>query len=277
MHYAHPFLAFCRTSVLLGTLWAAVPVAANTITVGGTGSGLGVARILGDAYQAIHPDARIVVVPALGSSGGIKAVAVGALDIGLSGRPLKPSERAQRLYEQEIARTPLVLVSMQPHPGFTRDEIAQIYSGSLRTWPDGTPLRPILRPDSDTESAILRLMSPEIDRALTVAYARPGVHTAITDQDSADAVEHVPGAVGTSSLALIVSEQRKMKALRIDGVMPSVAALARGRYPYFKPLYIVTPHPSSESVKDFVAFIRSPHGLRVLSNNGFLALKSGEK
>lgn len=276
MYYAHPFLTLFRTSVLIGALWAA-PVAADTIKVGGTGSGLGVARILGDAYQTIHPDIRIVVVPALGSSGGIKAVEAGALDIAFSGRPLKPAERAQRLYEQEIARTPLVLVSMQPHPGFTRGEIAQIYSGRLRTWPDGTPLRPILRPDSDTESAILRLMSPEIDRALTVAYARPGVHTAITDQDSADAVEHVPGAVGTSSLALIVSEQRKMKALRIDGVMPSVVALARGRYPYFKPLYLVTPHSSLESVKDFVAFIRSPHGLRILSDTGFLSLKSGEK
>lgn len=254
---------------------AGFPAAADTLKVGGTGSALGTMKILAGAFQATRPDTQIVVVPALGSSGSIKAVAAGVLDIGLSGRPLKPAERELNLSAREVARTPLVLASMRAHSGFGLSDVARVYDGTLRTWPDGSPLRPILRPESDSETALLRAMSPEIDRALTIAYARPGVHVAITDQDSADAIERIPGALGTSTLALIRSEQRKINVLPLNGVAPSVAALARGRYPHFKPLYFVTPQNPSEPARAFAAFIQSRQGARILSDNGFLPQQSG--
>ena len=162
---------------------------------------------------------------------------------------------------------------MRSHAGFTLSEVAGIFSGTLKTWPDGSPLRPILRPEADTETQLLRAISPEIDRALTIARARQGVHTAITDQDSADAIERVPGALGTTTLALILSERRKIKILPINGAAPSVSALARGAYPYFKPLYFVTPHDASEPVRAFIAFIQSKQGAKILSDNGYLLSK----
>lgn len=277
MRYIPSFLVFCRASVLMGLLCTALPARADTIKVGGTGSGIGVIKLLAEAYRVRHPETQIIVVPALGSSGGIRAVAAGVLDLGLSGRPLTPTERGQRLVEQEIARTPLVLATMHAHPGFTLSEVVQIYRGTLQTWPDGSPLRLILRPQTDTESTILRLISPEMDRAVTVAHARPGVHIAIVDQDSADAIERIPGAFGTSSLALILSEQRKMKALRVNGVMPSVATLADGSYPCYKALTLITGRNPSEPVKGFVEFILSRQGARMLSNHGFLPVRPGEK
>ena len=263
--------------LLLGLSFASLAAAADTLRVGGTGSALGTMKILAEAFQASRPDTRIVIVPALGSSGSIRAVAAGVLDIGLSGRPLKPAEREQNLAAREVARTPLVLASMRAHGGFTLDDIARIYDGTLQTWPDGGALRPILRPESASETALLRAMSPGIDRALTIAHARPGVHIAIIDQDSADAIEQIPGALGPSTLALIVSEQRKIKALPLNGVAPSVAALARGRYPYFKPLYFVTPQNPSGPARAFAAFVQSRQGARILSDNGYLPLPSGGK
>lgn len=274
MRYINHVLTVFQVSVLLGLSFGPLAAIADTLKVGGTGSALGTMNILADAFQVGRPDTRVLIVPALGSSGSIKAVAAGALDIGLSGRPLKPAEREQNLAAREVARTPLVLASMRTHSGFTLDDIARIYDGTLQTWPDGSPLRPILRPESDSETALLRAMSPGIDRALTIAHARPGVHIAITDQDSADAIESIPGALGTSTLALIVSEQRKIKALPLNGVAPSVATLARGRYPYFKPLYLVTPQNLSGPARAFAAFIQSRQGARILLDNGYLPQKS---
>ena len=263
---------------LIGALGIALafslaPATAATVKVGGTGSALGAVKILAQAFQTRHPTTRIVVVPALGSSGGIKAVAMGALDLGLSARLLKSAERAQNLAEREVARTPLVLASLQMHTGFSLSEVAHIFDGTLRTWPDGSVLRPILRPDTDTETALLRAISSKLDRALTAAHARPGMHIAITDQDSADAIERIPGALGISTLALILSEQRTIKALPLNGVAPSVASLARGDYPYFKPLYLVTPKNPSRSTQAFIAFIQSKQGAQILSRNGYLVLE----
>ena len=214
-----------------------------------------------------------MIVPALGSGGGIKAVVAGVLDIGLSGRPLKPAESGHDLAVREIARTPLVLASMRAHSGFTLSEIARIYDGALHTWPDGSPLRPILRPEADSKIALLRAISPELDRAFAAAYVRKGVHVAITDQDSADAIERIPGAVGISTLALILAEQRKIKPLPLNGVSPSVAALARGSYPYFSPLYLVIPQNPSGPAQAFAAFIQSRQGAGILADNGYLLLK----
>ncbi len=273
MRHIHHLLSSIGAALFLGLLFASLPTAASTVRIGGTGSALGTIKILANAFEASRPDTKIIVVPALGSSGSIKAIAADALDIGLSGRPLKPTERAQSLTEREIARTPLVLASMRAHSGFRLSDIARIYDGRLQTWPDGSPLRPVLRPESETETALLRAISPEIDHAVAVAHARPGVHIAITDQDSADAIEKIPGALGTSTLALILSEQRKIKALPLNGFAPSVAALARGSYPYFKPLYVITPQNPSESARAFAAFIQSWQGARILLNNGYLPLK----
>ena len=277
MRYINRVLTVFHAGVLLGLSFGPLAAIADTIKIGGTGSALGTMKILADAYRVSHPDTQIVVVPALGSSGSIKAVAAGVLDIGLSGRPLKPAEREQNLAEREVARTPLVLASMRAHAGFTLSDIARIYGGTLQAWPDGSPLRPILRPESDSETALLRAMSPEINRAMTIAYARPGVHIAITDQDSADAIEQIPGGLGTSTLALILSEQRTINALPLNGVAPSVAALMRGSYPYFKPLYLITPQNPSGPARAFAAFIQSRQGARILSDNGYLPLQSGGK
>lgn len=277
MRYINRVLTVFQAGVLLGLSFGPLAAIADTLKVGGTGSALGTMKILADAYRASRPDTQIVVVPALGSSGSIKAVAAGVLDIGLSGRPLKPAEREQNLAEREVARTPLVLASMRAHSGFELSDIARIYDGTLQTWPDGSPLRPILRPQTDSETALLRAMSPEINRAMTIAYARPGVHIAITDQDTADAIERIPGGLGTSTLALILSEQRTINALPLNGVAPSVAALMRGSYPYFKPLYLITPQNPSGPARAFAAFIQSRQGARILSENGYLPLQSGGK
>ncbi len=190
---------------------------------------------------------------------------------------MKASERRPHLTEQEVARTPLVFASKRTYSGLTTQDIARIYNGTMNTWPDGSTLRPVLRPESDSETALLRAISPEVSQALTAAHARPGVHIAITDQDNADAIEQITGALGNSSLALIVSEKRKLKVLALNGVEPSVAALANNRYPYYKPLYLVLPLKPSEPARAFVAFILSAQGSRIFSDNGYLPLKTEGK
>ena len=53
---------------------------------------------------------------------------------------------------------------------------------------------------------------------------------------------------------------------------PSVAALARGKYPYYKPLYLVTTQSPSETARAFIAFTRSKQGAKILLDNGYLPL-----
>lgn len=269
-----PTVLLSRYSRAFLALFALFTLAAEaaSVRIGGTGSAIGTMKAAAAVYQQAHPGTEIVIVPALGSGGGIKAVAAGALDIGLSGRPLKPDERAQNLSQIELARTPFVFASAKPHPGFTLHQIAQIYAGTLTSWPDGSPLRVILRPESDSETALLRAISPEMSAALSAAQARRGLHTAATDPDMADALEQIPGSIGSSTLALIVSERRRIKPLPLNHVSPGLETLAGGAYPYHKPLYLVTAPAVSAAARDFIAFLQSRAGAKLLARNGYLAL-----
>ena len=94
---------------------------------------------------------------------------------------------------------------------------------------------------------------------------------AATDQDSADAVETVPGAIGTSTLALIVAERRPLKVLAVGGVRPTPGAIRDGTYPYFKTFLLITrrsgPSPSAQRFLDFTA---GPRGRELLVALGVL-------
>jgi phosphate transport system substrate-binding protein len=147
-------------------------------------------------------------------------------------------------------------------------EIADLYAGRVSKWPDGTPVRLVLRPANDGDTPLFASFSPAIKEALTAAMSREGMIMAVTDQDSASEIARIKGAVGTSSLSLMLSENRPLVAMVIEGVKPSAQALADGAYPYFKSLYIVTPGKPAAATTRFIAFIRSPEGQRILTQTG---------
>lgn len=258
---------------LLAPLAMPVQAWAGDLTVGGTGAGLGIMHLMAEAYAGSPGADRVNVLPSLGSSGGIRALGDGAIDLAVSGRPLKEKERKKDLVDSPLARTPFVFV-VPPQvtvDGLTLDEAAAIYAQKTATWPDGQPIRLILRPANDSDSKLLKSLSPAIDRAVAAAETAAGMVVANTDQENLDAVETVPGALGGSSLGQVLAERRRLKVLTLDGVRPSPENLAGGRYAAEKTLYLVTRAQVPPAVRKFVEFCRSPEGRRILSQNGYLA------
>jgi len=169
----------------------------------------------------------------------------------------------------EYGKTPFVFATARDNraTGLTADDILKIYSGKTNTWPDGKRLRLVLRPETDSDSDALRSMSVDMKSVLKSALSREGIKIAVTDQESADAIEAIPGALGTSTLALILSETRSLKVLTLDQVAPTPKTIADGTYRYFKSFYIIS-KPTSEVSGKFVSFVLSPSGQKILSELG---------
>jgi phosphate transport system substrate-binding protein len=243
---------------------------AEMIKIGGTGNALGTMRMLSDAFGKQNPDMKVTVLPSMGSSGAIKAVPKGALDIGLSSRLLTEEEGKLGAIAVEYARTALVFaVSTKTQvKALTLGQIADIYSGKMATWSDGSQIRLVLRQAGDDNTRQLRNMSPAIDKALTVVEKRTGLPFATTDQEAADKTESIPGALGVTTLSLINSENRPLRALTLDGVEPTVGNVASGKYPYVKQYFLITRSDQSVSVKHFIAFMQSPAGRKILNRAG---------
>ena len=243
---------------------------AETLRIGGTGVALGGMRILGASFMKEHPDTQIEVLPSLGSSGGIKALLAGAVDIAVSSRALKGEERAAGATSRLYARTPLAVVTSPDVPiaDITTGELAAIYAGETTRWPDGSIIRLVLRPASETDTLLLRELSPGMGRAVDVAFGRPGLVSATNDQDNAEALERLPGAIGLVAIGQIATEGRQLKILSLDGVMPMAALSARADYGFVKDLYVVTKPGAGKPAMAFIAFVNSAEGQNILADTG---------
>lgn len=243
---------------------------AEEIKIGGTGNALGTMRLLGEAFSKTRPTITVTVLSSLGSSGALKAVPRGAIAIGLTSRALSDEERATGIVATEYARSPTVFaVSTKSRvTEITREQVADAYSGKLADWPDGTPVRPILRQAGDDNTKQIRSLSPAMGKALDIAEQRPGLAFAVTDQEAADKMEGTPGAIGVTTLALVKSEGRSLRALTLDGAEPTERNAISGRYPIIKSFFFITQPTPSAAVQEFIAFVKSPAGVEILRQNG---------
>ncbi|CCQ74767.1 PstS family phosphate ABC transporter substrate-binding protein [Magnetospira sp. QH-2] len=259
---------------LLISMMLAGGLRAEPLAISGTGSSIATIKLLSVEYQRIHPDTQITIIePAMGSSGSIKGVLADVLQLAFSARPLKPAEREAGLTQYVLGRTPLVIaaaIDNDQAKGLTMDELAAVYDGSVSTWPDGSRLRLILRPSTDSDTTALRAMSPKLDKAMDAALARRGMVFPPTDQEAADWIARTPGAIGSSTLALIVSENRPLKALPLAGVAPTLENLRNGTYPHTKTLHAVTHAQPDAVVGRFLTFLASTTGRSLLAEAGYL-------
>jgi phosphate transport system substrate-binding protein len=268
IRYCGRVLAFAIAGAAM--LNAGDAAAAEEIRIGGTGNALGTMRLLADTFRMQNPDMQVTVLPSVGSSGAIKAVPKGALDIGLSARPPTEEERKLGAIAVEYARTPLVFVVSKKTGvwALTLDQIADIYSGKLVSFPDGTQIRPVLRPIGEDITLQIKHMSPALDKALSAAEQRPGMPFAVTDQEAADKAESIPGALSATTLSLINSENRQLRALTLNGVEPTASNGASGKYPHVRAFFLITRSDPSAAVQRFIAFMRSPAGREILIRAG---------
>jgi phosphate transport system substrate-binding protein len=262
----------CATAMFLAA--ASGPAVAETLRISGDGGAVaGIARVV-KAFCGANPGVRAVISRPVGSSGGIRAAIAGKLDIGVSARPLTLAERAMGGSDIPYARTPFVFAV---NPSVVRSDISlneavAIYGGRIARWEDGGPVRLVLRPADSVESAMLRRMSPRMAAALARAQGRQGMIIARTDEECAHRLETTPGAFGTTTLAMALSGNRRIKVLSLSGVTPSAESVRDGSYPYAETFHLVTgPRPAPVATR-FIAFIRSPAGASILARTAHAPL-----
>ncbi len=250
--------------------------AQGKLVITGTGSAIGVMRLMAKAYQERHRDVAVEILPSIGSTGGIKAVIDRKIDIGLSSRPLKPEERIPGLVEEVYGRTGFIFGAQvtNPEKGFTLKEIEEVFAGKRTTWHDGKPLRLVLRPKSDAYSVYLASITPGLKAANEKSHAIPGLFVGGTDQDAVAQIEKTQGAFGITSACIVASEERKIKGLAVNGVAPTVSNVSSGAYPYSMTMHtIYRKDTSNPSLKPFVDFIFSAQGQKILTQTDHVPLK----
>ena len=263
----------CALALLALAALAAAPAHAERLRVGGTGSSAPLVTALFDEFRRQHPDAELLQAPPpLGSSGAVKALADGRLDLAVSGRPLTPGEAAEVGQHFVLGATPLVLASAGglKKNGFTLDELAHVYEGRQTRWDNGQPIRLVLRASFESDTQTLRSMSPAMKQAVDTAALRPGMAIGQDDLETLTMLARSPGSLGPTTLGLLRTSGIRLTVFALDGVPPSVATLKQGRYAWRKEISVALARQPSPLAEQFAAFLRSDKARAVMLRNDYL-------
>lgn len=259
--------ALLSTCLLLGCLLASPRAgqAGDVVRVGGTGMALAAVQRLGQQLSAANPDIVVEVLPSLGTPGGIKAMLEGAIDIAVAARAPTPAEREKGASEAACMTTALVFASSHARPGnLTRQALPAVFADPVPAWPDGVPLKIILRSRAGTENPYLGEKIPGMAAALDSAYRRGGIPVGATDQENAELAHRTAGSLAIMSLLQIRAENLDLRVATLDGVKPGAASLADGSYPLPVRVCLLLSRNPSATARRLIAQMQSPPGQALL-------------
>lgn len=242
---------------------------AETVRIGGAGVALAAMRHMGASLTQSAPNLRVEVLPSLSTPGGVKALAAGEIDITITTRSLTAEESAIVGPEVGCFTTALVFASShKATSGLTLAGLPQIYADPSPTWPDGTPLKIILRLRDSPSATTIAALVPGFKDAVTKAHGRQGIPVAATDQDNAKLAQITAGSLTFMTLLQLRAERLDLIPLSLDGIMPSVATIIDQTYPLTNRVCLVASKTPAQAASQFVKHLNSPTGIALLRSFG---------
>ena len=98
------------------------------------------------------------------------------------------------------------------------------------------------------------------------------VETAVTTNSTSVMMTTVAGDLYSIGYISLGSLNDTVKAIQIDGVDPTVENIKDGSYRISRPFNIATKDGLSEAAQDFIDFIMSADGQKVLEDNGYITV-----
>lgn len=248
-------------------LLIAGPASAETLTMGGTGVALALAKTLGDAFTVHNPAVTVDIPPSVGSGGGVRAVIAGQFALGFSARPLKDAEEKQGAVAEPLCRTPFVFAvsdRVQGDLSFSGDDVLDVFARRMVEWPDGKPISLVYRPPSETGAAILESRFSGLAELFQTGRESRGAIVAYSDQEMMEIGERRIGSLVFGALSAILAERRQLRAIMLEGIAPSAASLDDGSYDMELVLHMVLGPKSGATARQFKDFTKTDEAAAIL-------------
>ncbi len=231
---------------------------------------------IGRRFEEQHPGVRVFVSPA-SADRALADTRSGLADIGMLGRPLRPGE--VRLFGYPVARDGVAFVVHRDNPvgPLTTSQLVALFTGTVVNWKEvGGPDLPValVRP---SEGMALREVFLDYFHLLPnqVPPTPPGVGSC---EHVLQAIADHPEAIGYTSLGCAEASVRRLpiRLLPLGSVPATLAQMQIGRYPFTRPLLLLTREPPTGLAEEFIAFARSAEVHDLVQKHGFAAVTPGQ-
>ncbi len=224
-----------------------------------------------EAFRRARPGVRVTVEGG-GSSAGIMAAVTGAATFGMSSRALKqdhPDEAALRVFPLALDGIAVIVHPSNVVSGLSLDQLRDLFTGRHRTWKAvggaDREVHLIVREEgSGTRGAF-----DEMVLTRGKEHLRPDAYALV--QDSSGGVREVvrgdPDAIGFVSLGVV---NQTVRALAIDGVVPTAASVRDGRYRLVRPFLLVAREEPAGLARELWEFAVSSAAEPILAQEGLV-------
>ncbi|MBK7676019.1 MAG: PstS family phosphate ABC transporter substrate-binding protein [Candidatus Accumulibacter sp.] len=268
---AVPSVTFLTALCLTTPLLAAPPV----VKVDGSSTVFPITEAVAEEFQKARKGAVNVTVGISGTGGGFKKFCRGETDLANASRPISKKEMEEcaktgvRYYEMPIAYDALT-VMVNPQNAFIKSmtvaELKKIWEpaaqGKINSWKDVNPAWPdqkIKLYGAGSDSGTFDYFTEAI---VGKAKSSRGDFTASEDDNVlVQGISGDKGALGYFGFAYYIENQKKLKAVAIDGgkgpVAPTPENVDNGTYqPLSRPIFIYVSEKSLDKpeIRDFVDF-----------------------
>jgi len=252
----------------------------QTIKISGSTTVLPIVQKAADQYMATHPDADIQVSGG-GSGVGIQMIGAKTVDIGMSSRDVTKAEMAK--YPSFIVTTvaqdgiAVVVNPVNTAQYLTLDQIKNIYLGKITKW---TEISGANVPNTNNQIVIIGRDSASGTRSYfdetLLAKATPTNKMLEKNSNGAvlQTVAQTPGSIGYVSIGFV---SKDVKALPVwynaqKIVAPTLDNVKTKTYPVSRDLYVITNGPASGLSGDFIKYILSPEGQKIVADEGYVTV-----
>lgn len=262
-------------TAVLAVFMAAAAQAKTKLTIEGSTTVLPIAQQTAEAFMSIYPDADISVRGG-GSGVGVTSLIEGTCDIADSSRPIKDAEIQNAAGKGVMPKANVVAmdgIAVIVHAGnplshLTKSQLKDIYTGKISDWSKiGGTSGKIVVISRDSASGTFEAFGA---LALGGAKVRSDALMQASNQAIASIVSKTPGAIGYVGLGY-VSEM--VKTVLIDNVVPSKKTVLNGQYPLARPLFMYTNGKPKGTAKQYIDFVISAEGQKLVEEAGFIGLK----
>lgn len=264
---------------------------ATIIRIEGSDTMVNLAQAWAEKYHALHPEISVQVSGG-GSGVGIASLAEGVTDIANSSRKMDAKEMA--LVEQNNGKKPTeIMVGLDalaiyvhlknPIEAISMEDLAEIYGdgGAITKW-EQLGVKNV-ECKSDEITRVSRQSSSG-----TYAYFREAVLGknrdyklgSIDQSGSKDVVALVAGtpcAIGYSGMGYRSDDTKMLKVSKTKGgeaIAPSVESAGDGSYPIARPLLMYTLGEPAGHVKEFLDWIASEEGQKIVLDVGYVPISA---
>ncbi|NMB78056.1 MAG: phosphate ABC transporter substrate-binding protein [Methanomicrobiales archaeon] len=252
----------------------------QTIKISGSTTVLPIVQKAADQYMATHPDADIQISGG-GSGVGIQAIGAKTVDIGMSSREVTSAEKAKypAFVITTVAQDGIAVVVNPANevPYITLDQIKNIYLGKTTKWTEITGANV---PGTNNQIVVIGRDSASGTRSYfdEVLLAKKTPTAKMLEKNSNGAVlqtvAQTPGSIGYVSIGFVGND---VKALPVwynadKIVAPTLDNVKAKTYPVSRDLYVISNGQPSGLTGDFIAYILSPEGQKIVADEGYVPL-----